>query len=79
MEFLTRFDYDITYVKGEMNLVADVLSRYYESDNWDAPIDKAQYVNANAWLDPEGEELPWDQFEESHAMCKSGEERRTHP
>jgi hypothetical protein len=35
MEFLTWFDFDITYVKGETNLVADVLSRYYESDDWD--------------------------------------------
>ena len=30
MEFLARFNYDITYVKGEMNQVADMLSRYYE-------------------------------------------------
>jgi hypothetical protein len=79
MEFLAHFDYDITYVKGEMNLVADALSRYYESDNWDAPVDKAQYVNADAQLDPEGEDLPWDQFEESCTMHESGEEHRTHP
>jgi hypothetical protein len=65
MEFLARFDYDITYVKGETNLVADALSRYYENDQWDESHDEAQYVNADARLDPEGEDLPWDRFEES--------------
>jgi hypothetical protein len=48
MEFLARFDYDITYVKGETNLVADVLSRYYENDNWDKLNEHAPYVNADA-------------------------------
>ena len=33
MEFPMRFDFDITYVKGDTNLVADALSRYYESNN----------------------------------------------
>jgi hypothetical protein len=68
MEFLARFDYDITYVKGEANLVADTLSRYYENDQWDESHDESHYVNADAHLDPEGEELPWDRFEESRAM-----------
>jgi hypothetical protein len=48
MEFLARFDYEITYIKGETNLVADVLSRYYESDNWDEVHDTSQYVSADA-------------------------------
>jgi len=65
MEYLAHFDYDITYIKGETNLVADALSRYYENDLWDEEIDKSQYVNADARLDPKGEDLPWDCFEES--------------
>jgi len=65
MEYLARFDYDITYIKGETNLVADALSRYHENNLWDEEIDKSQYVNADARLDPEGEDLPWDHFEES--------------
>ena len=68
MEFLARFDYDITYIKGETNLVADALSRYYENDNWEEPNEHAPYVNADARLDPEGEDLPWDRFEENRAM-----------
>jgi hypothetical protein len=58
IEFLMWFDFDITYVKGKTNLVADALSRYYESDNWDESQDAPQYVNADARLDPEGEDLP---------------------
>ena len=77
MEFLARFNYDITYVRGETNLVADALSRYYESDNWDESIAKTQYVNADTRLDPDGEDLPWDRLEESRAMRE--QERRTRP
>ena len=32
MDYMLRFDFDITYVKGELNKVADCLSHYYESD-----------------------------------------------
>jgi hypothetical protein len=79
MEFLARFDFDITYVKGETNLVVDALSRYYESDNWDESQDAPQYVNADARLDPEGEDLPWVRFEEARAMRESSGEPRTRP
>jgi hypothetical protein len=47
MEFLTRFDYEIMYIKGETNLVADALSQYYESDNWDEAHDASQYVSTD--------------------------------
>ena len=62
MEFLVRFNYDITYVKGETNLVADALSRYYENDEWDESSDGSLYVNADIRLDPDGEDLPWARF-----------------
>ena len=79
IEFLVQFDFDITYVKGDTNLVADALSRYYESDNWDESQDAPQYVNMDAQLDPEGEDLPWVWFEEAQAMCKSSREPCTCP
>jgi len=72
MEFLACFDYNITYVKGETNLVADALSRYHENDHWDEATDKSQYVNADSRLNPKGEDLPWVRFEETCAMCESG-------
>ena len=72
MEFLARFDLDITYVKGDTNLVADALSRYYESDTWDESYDDSQYVNIDTRLNPDREDLPWDQFEETQAMRDSG-------
>ena len=72
MEFLAHFDLDITYVKGDTNLVADALSRYYESDTWDESHNDSQYVNIDKRLDPDGEDLPWDRFEETQAMRDSG-------
>ena len=76
-----HFDYDITYVKGETNLVADVLSRYYENDKWDESSDRSLYVNADIQLDPNGEDLPWACFEENHTMQATEEAPHTnsHP
>ena len=68
MEFLTCFNYDITYVKGKTNLVADALSRYYENDEWDNSHDESLYVNADTQLDSEEEDLPWARFKENHTM-----------
>src|SRR5712671_5113272 len=56
------------YVKGETNLVADALSRYYENNSWEESHESTQYVNVDARLDPEGEDLPWNQYEESCVM-----------
>jgi len=35
MEYLSWFDFDIQYVKGISNKVADSLSCYYQSDTWE--------------------------------------------
>jgi len=32
MDYMSRFTFDITYIKGKLNKVADCLSRYYEND-----------------------------------------------
>jgi hypothetical protein len=40
IDYLSRFDFDITYVKGEYNKVANCLSQYFESDTSGAPTVK---------------------------------------
>lgn len=58
MEYLSRFQFDITYIKGERNKIADCLSQYYESDDEDEINDPSEYVNADRRMDPTGEDLP---------------------
>jgi hypothetical protein len=70
MEFLERFNYEIIYVKGETNVVADALSRYYHSDEWDEHHVPEQYVDADSRLDPDGEDLPWNRVVELRAMIR---------
>ena len=60
MEYLSWFDFNIRYVKGETNKVADALSRYHESDTWADAIPPEDFVNADICLDSEFDDLPWD-------------------
>jgi RNase H-like domain found in reverse transcriptase/Reverse transcriptase (RNA-dependent DNA polymerase)/Integrase zinc binding domain len=86
MEYLSRFDYDIQYVKGSSNKVADSLSRFYQSDTDNDVCQTYDYVNADLVLDPEGEDLPWNRIVEIRArrevprkrpLCEAEEERGT--
>jgi hypothetical protein len=53
-EFLSRFDYDLVYTKGNVNKVADSLSRHYINDEHGDIRPPAEYVNVDARLDPDG-------------------------
>ena len=64
MDYMLKFDFDITYVKGELNKVADCLSRYYESDRKDENHEEFEYVRADAQIDPNGEDLPIQRHKE---------------
>jgi hypothetical protein len=64
MEYLARFDFDIQYIKGTLNKVADALSRYYESDTWYDIHPETAYVDADVRLDPERIDLPWNRLNE---------------
>jgi hypothetical protein len=57
-EYLSRFDYEITYIKWKYNKVADCLSHYYSSDQDDELHEECVYVQADSRLDPEGGDLP---------------------
>lgn len=63
-DYLSRFDFDITYIKGENNKVADCLSRYYKNDTNDEHHEAQAYVRADARIDPNGEDMPADRFTE---------------
>ena len=58
-EYLSRFDFEVVYVKGQYNIVADCLSRYYSSDLPGEKHADHQYVSADLRLDPDGEDLPY--------------------
>jgi RNase H-like domain found in reverse transcriptase len=53
MEYHARFNFNIRYVKGTLNKVADVLSQYFKHNYWTEVPELQDYVNANVWLDPE--------------------------
>ncbi|KAG6870358.1 hypothetical protein C0995_013543, partial [Termitomyces sp. Mi166 len=61
---MSRYQFDITYVKGELNKVADCLSQYFESDTIDDMHNVYDYVQADKQIDPEGEDLPLHRFQE---------------
>jgi len=64
MEYLSRFDFDIRYIKGKLNKVANCLSRYYESDTWYDVYDISEYVDADVRLDPTLDDMPWNRLRE---------------
>ncbi|KAF8596509.1 hypothetical protein BDV93DRAFT_414832, partial [Ceratobasidium sp. AG-I] len=55
-EYLARFTFRIVYIPGDSNVIADALSRRYKSDTPDDVRDPHEFVNADARLDPEGED-----------------------
>ncbi|KAG6892705.1 hypothetical protein C0993_003198 [Termitomyces sp. T159_Od127] len=64
IDYMSQYQFDITYVKGELNKVADCLSRYFESDTRDDVHDVHDFVQADKRIDPDGEDLPLHRFQE---------------
>ena len=52
------------HVDNVDNKVADCLSHYYENDMSDDTHSENTYVNADIWLDPDGELLPTNRYME---------------
>ena len=64
MDYLFKFNFNITYVKEELNKVADYLLCYYKSDTSKDIYHVYDYVCADIWIDPEGDDLPPQHVEE---------------
>jgi hypothetical protein len=57
-DYLARFNFDIVHIPGELNRIADCLSRYYANDDPNQRRDDLEYVDIDRRLDPDGEDLP---------------------
>ena len=68
-EFLSCFNYTIIHIDGVDKKVADCLSHYYEIDMRDDTHSVNTYVNADIWLDTDGELLPTDHYMEVYAAA----------
>jgi hypothetical protein len=55
---LSQFDFDMKYIEGPTNVVADTLSCRFKHDNVEVEQDIDQFVDVDTRLDPEGEDLP---------------------
>jgi hypothetical protein len=62
MEYFSQFNYNIQYMKGTSNKVTDSLSQHYQSDTDDDIHPMYDYITADVQLDPEGKDLPWNQW-----------------
>ena len=64
MDYLLRFMFNITYIKGNLNKVTDCLSWYYKSDMIQDIHQYDEYIQADAHIDPAGKDLPAQQYKE---------------
>ena len=77
MEYLSQFHFNIQYVKGVSNKVADSLSWYYQLDTEEDIHPRYDFVNVDIQLGLEGEDLPWNCLAEIHAI--NNDMHKQHP
>jgi hypothetical protein len=73
--YISRFNFEVVYVKGEENVVADALSRYYLNPS--AKPDITDLVSSDARLDEDGDDLPLGRLEEYHSLRAAALRRST--
>ena len=61
---MSRFKFDITYIKGDLIKVTDCLSHYYKNDTVQDIHLYDEYVHADTCIDPAGEDLPTQRCKE---------------
>ena len=64
LDYLSRFNYDVSHIEGKTNVVADALSRYYSDFNETDKVSEHQYVNVDVRVDPDCETLSLDRTSE---------------
>ena len=57
-EYLDWFRWNITYMKGPHNKVADALSQYYQTDTWYNTHIPSEYASADIQLDRDLDDIP---------------------
>jgi hypothetical protein len=57
-EYISRFNYEVMYIPGEQNKVADALSRLYTNSDETSHLIRDDWVTIDVKLDPEDESLP---------------------
>ncbi|KAG6874667.1 hypothetical protein C0992_007047, partial [Termitomyces sp. T32_za158] len=81
IDYMLHYQFDITYVKGELNKVVDCLSRYFESNTCDDIHEAHEFVQADKHIDPKGKDLPLHQFQEiaeQHIGIRAMQARELH-
>jgi hypothetical protein len=61
-KYLSRFSYEVIYVKGKFNKVADLFLRWYQFYGPKDHVNPFEFVSADRRLDPEGIDLPIVRF-----------------
>jgi len=54
MDYLSKFIFDITYIKRDLNKVPNCLSQYYKNDTITDVYQYDEYVHADAQIDQLG-------------------------